>query len=108
MKRLVLTLAFALMMMSSLPTASLKAQLYPPNEVGVSMGAWHTIVKDVDVTRKWWELWGGKPMTIDGVDVMKFPASLSSCTRVSRTARASTISSITSRSSCLGIAGLIF
>ncbi len=72
MKRMVLTLAFALLLMSSLPTASLKAQLYPPNEVGVSMGAWHTIVKDVDVTRKWWELWGGKPMKIDGVDVMKF------------------------------------
>jgi len=72
MKRLVLTLAFALVMMSSLPTASLKAQLYPPNSSGVAMGAWHTIVKDVDVTRKWWELWGGKPMKIDGVDVMKF------------------------------------
>jgi hypothetical protein len=69
---MVLTLAFALMLTSLLPTASLKAQLYPPNSAGVSMGAWHTIVKEVDVTRKWWELWGGKPMKIDGVDVMKF------------------------------------
>src|SRR6266849_398188 len=68
MKRLVLTL----MIMSSLPAASLKAQLYPPNEAGVSMGAWHTIVRDIDTTKKWWELWGGKPMKIDGVDVMKF------------------------------------
>ena len=72
MKRIVLALPFALILMSSLPTASLKAQLYPPNEAGVSMGAWHTIVKDVDVTRKWWELWGGKAIKIDGVDVMKF------------------------------------
>src|SRR5712692_6870124 len=54
----------------SLPAVSW-AQLYPANEAGVSMGAWHTIVRDVDTTRKWWELWGGKPMKIDGVDVMK-------------------------------------
>ena len=56
----------------SCTTAPSWAQLYPPNEAGVSLGAWHTIVKDVDTTRKRWELWGGKPMKIDGVDVMKF------------------------------------
>ncbi len=50
----------------------LRAQLYPPNEAGVSMGAWHTIVRDIDTTRKWWELWGGTPIKIDGVDVVKF------------------------------------
>jgi hypothetical protein len=47
-------------------------QLLPANEAGVSLGAWHTIVRDIDTTKKWWELWGGKPMKIDGVDVMKF------------------------------------
>ncbi len=44
----------------------------PPNEAGVSLGAWHTIVRDIPTTEKWWELWGGKPIKIDGVDVMKF------------------------------------
>src|SRR5216684_1779958 len=68
MKKLVLT---ATLMIMSWPAASW-AQLYPPNEAGVSMGAWHTIVRDVDTTRKWWELWGGKPIKIDGVDVMRF------------------------------------
>jgi len=47
------------------------AQLSPPNKAGVSLGAWHTIVRDVETTKKWWEVWGGKPMKIDGVDVIK-------------------------------------
>ena len=69
MKKLFLLLT---LMMVSFPAGSLWAQLFPPNEAGVSMGAWHTIVRDIDTTTKWWELWGGKPMKIDGVDVMKF------------------------------------
>jgi hypothetical protein len=60
------------LLMVSFPAESLRAQLFPPNEAGVSMGAWHTIVRDIDTTTKWWELWGGQPMKIDGVDVMKF------------------------------------
>ena len=48
-------------------------QLLPPNEAGVSLGAWHTIVRDIDTTTKWWELWGGKPIKIDGVDVIEVP-----------------------------------
>src|SRR5262249_17454243 len=32
-----------------------------------------TIVKDVEVTKNWWKLWGGEPVKIDGEDVMKFP-----------------------------------
>jgi Glyoxalase/Bleomycin resistance protein/Dioxygenase superfamily len=51
---------------------SARAQLLPANEAGVSLGAWHTIVRDIDTTTKWWELWGGKPIKIDGIDVMKF------------------------------------
>jgi len=70
MKKLVLLLTPMIMLLS--PAAPLRAQLFPPNEAGVSLGAWHTIVRDVDTTRKWWELWGGRPMKIDGVDVMKF------------------------------------
>jgi catechol 2,3-dioxygenase-like lactoylglutathione lyase family enzyme len=69
MKKLFLILT---LMAMSFPTGTLWAQLYPPNEAGVSLGAWHTIVRDIDTTTKWWELWGGTPMKIDGVDVMKF------------------------------------
>jgi catechol 2,3-dioxygenase-like lactoylglutathione lyase family enzyme len=58
--------------MIAAPAGSLWAQLFPPNEAGVSMGAWHTIVRDIDTTTKWWEIWGGKHIKIDGVDVMKF------------------------------------
>src|SRR5579885_3319814 len=70
MKKPVLLLT--LMVMWLLAAAPLRAQLYPPNEMGVSLGAWHTIVRDVDKTTKWWELWGGQPIKIDGVDAMKF------------------------------------
>src|SRR5713226_10079356 len=70
MKKLVLLVT--LLMLLLCPATTLRAQLYPPNEAGVSMGAWHTIVRDIDTTTKWWELWGGKPMKIEGVDVMKF------------------------------------
>jgi hypothetical protein len=70
MKNLVLRVTPIFMLLW--PVSVVRAQLYPPNEAGVSLGAWHTIVRDVDTTRKWWELWGGKPLKIDGVDVMKF------------------------------------
>jgi hypothetical protein len=53
------------------PLSATWAQLYPPNEAGVTLGAWHTIVRDVETTKKWWELWGGKPLKIDGVDAIK-------------------------------------
>jgi catechol 2,3-dioxygenase-like lactoylglutathione lyase family enzyme len=68
MKKLLSILSLAVLW---LPSPSW-AQLFPPNEADVSMGAWHTIVRDVDTTRKWWEIWGAKPLKIDGVDVMKF------------------------------------
>jgi len=68
MKKLIVTLIWIM----AWPAASLWAQLFPPNEAGVSLGAWHTIVRDIPTTTKWWKLWGGKPMKIDGVDVMKF------------------------------------
>src|SRR5262252_4216912 len=58
--------------LTSLASAPAWGQLYPPNDAGVSMGAWHTIVRDIDKTAKWWELWGGKRIKIDDDDVMKF------------------------------------
>ena len=68
MKKLILILGLA----GLWPLSPSWAQTFPPNEAGVSMGAWHTIVRDVETTKKWWELWGATPMKIDGVDVMKF------------------------------------
>ncbi len=68
MKKLILILGVAVLW----PLSPSWAQLYPPNEAGVSLGAWHTIVRDVETTRRWWQIWGGEPMKIDGVDVMKF------------------------------------
>src|ERR1019366_4542907 len=41
------------------------------NEAGVTLAAWHTIVKDVDATKKFWSLFGGVPLKIEGVDVVE-------------------------------------
>jgi catechol 2,3-dioxygenase-like lactoylglutathione lyase family enzyme len=49
------------------------AQLRAPNESGVALGHWHTIVRDVDATKKFWTILGGTPLKIDGTDVVKFP-----------------------------------
>ena len=49
-----------------------RAQVAAPNPAGVSLGHWHTIVKDVDATKKFWMLYGGTPIRVDGTEVMKF------------------------------------
>ena len=49
------------------------AQLEAPNEAGVAFSHWHTTVLDVEATKKFWTILGGKPIKIDGTDVMKFP-----------------------------------
>ena len=50
-----------------------QAQLYSRNGAGVTLGSVHTVVRNVDATKKFWALFEGKPMTIDGVDVIKLP-----------------------------------
>jgi catechol 2,3-dioxygenase-like lactoylglutathione lyase family enzyme len=54
----------------------LQAQIAAPNSTGVSMGQIGTIVHDVDATKKFWALLGGTPLTIDKVEVIKFPGVL--------------------------------
>jgi hypothetical protein len=54
----------------------LRAQLAAPNDRGVTMGQWHTIVRDVDASKKFWMLFGAQPITIDGTAVMKLPGIL--------------------------------
>jgi hypothetical protein len=58
------------------PLAESRAQLYAPNEAGVSMAQWSTLVRDVEATKKFWMMLGGVPIKIDGTDVMKFPGVL--------------------------------
>jgi hypothetical protein len=41
------------------PLAASRAQVLAPNEAGVSMGDWHTIVRDVEAAKKFWILMGG-------------------------------------------------
>src|ERR1700722_11890469 len=72
MKKLVAILG----LMALWPPAASWAQVYPPNDKGVSFGQWFTIVKDLDANKKFWTILGGKPIKIDGLDVMKFPGIL--------------------------------
>jgi catechol 2,3-dioxygenase-like lactoylglutathione lyase family enzyme len=58
------------------PAAESWAQLYPPNESGVSLGQWSTIVPDVENAKKFWAVLGGIPIKVDGIDVIKFPGVL--------------------------------
>src|SRR5581483_1313091 len=55
------------------PLGTLWAQLEPPNEAGVAFGHFHTLVRDVDASRKFWITLGGTPLKIDGTEVVKFP-----------------------------------
>src|ERR1700730_4014359 len=69
MKKLILILTFVAML---LPVASW-AQLYPPNDMGVTMGHVHLMVRDVEANKKFWSILGGVPLKIDETEVMKFP-----------------------------------
>jgi len=72
MKKLILVLSFLM----SWPLTLSWAQLFPLNEAGVTQSAWHTIVRDVEVTKKFWALFGGEPIKIEGMDVIKLPGVL--------------------------------
>ena len=52
------------------------AQLYAPNDAGVSLGQWYTLVPDVEAAKKFWAVLGGSPIQVDGIAVMKFPGVL--------------------------------
>jgi hypothetical protein len=69
MKNLISILSFVVL----LPSPRSQAQLYARNEAGVTVGAVHTIVRDAEATRKFWALFGGVPLKIEGIEVMKLP-----------------------------------
>jgi len=71
-KKIILILAFSVLWLPALSWA----QLYPQNEQGVTLAAWHTIVRDVDASKKFWSLFGGKPIKIEGMDVVELPGVL--------------------------------
>jgi catechol 2,3-dioxygenase-like lactoylglutathione lyase family enzyme len=67
---LVLAAVVAMLLASS---ASLRAQLAPPNAAGVAMGHLHYTVKDVAAHVKFWTALGGRPMKVGATEVIKFP-----------------------------------
>jgi catechol 2,3-dioxygenase-like lactoylglutathione lyase family enzyme len=58
------------------PVVASRAQVFAPNAAGVAMSHLHTIVRDVDATKRFWTLMGATPIKVDGIDVMKFPGVL--------------------------------
>ena len=72
MKKLLVVLCSAIL----LPLSAAWAQLAAPNESGVSLGQWYTIVRDVNAAKKFWTIIGGSPVKIDGMDAVKFPGVL--------------------------------
>jgi catechol 2,3-dioxygenase-like lactoylglutathione lyase family enzyme len=58
------------------PMAALRSQVLAPNQAGVSMGHYHTLVRDVAAAKKFWITLGGTPLQVDGTEVVKFPAVL--------------------------------
>jgi catechol 2,3-dioxygenase-like lactoylglutathione lyase family enzyme len=70
-KRVQWLMVLAAMLLS---TASVsRAQLAPPNEMGVSMGHVHLVVKDVDATKKFFVDIGGTAVKLGPNDMVKFP-----------------------------------
>jgi len=76
---------FLLALVFLFPLASAWAQLEPPNEAGVTFGQFHTIVRDVDASKKFWVTLGGTPLRIDGTEAVKFPGVFVFLTRGSPT-----------------------
>src|SRR5262249_2649713 len=81
MKRIFLLLGVALF--GSRPAS---AQVEPANAAGVAFGHFHTLVRDVDASRRFWITLGGMPLKIDGTDVVKFPGVLVFITKGNPTA----------------------
>ena len=49
------------------------AQLSSPNAAGVRMGHLHYHVRDVEANKRFWVSLGGTPVTIGGVEAIRFP-----------------------------------
>lgn len=58
------------------PLSESWAQVLALDGAGVALGHLDTNVRDVESTKKFWILLGGKPIKVDGTDVVKFPGVL--------------------------------
>jgi catechol 2,3-dioxygenase-like lactoylglutathione lyase family enzyme len=54
------------------PGGAARAQLFPPNDLGVTMGHLHYKVRDVDANKKFWIALGATPVKIDRLEALKF------------------------------------
>jgi catechol 2,3-dioxygenase-like lactoylglutathione lyase family enzyme len=69
MKRLI----SALWLMSNLAAGTAWAQLYAPNDVGVTMGHWHLNSRDVEANKKIFAGMGGTTIRAGDFDIVRFP-----------------------------------
>ena len=72
MKRLIPILSLAVLWSLSPSWAQLEA----PSELGVSMGHLHLIARNVEAEKRVWIAMGGKPIRVEGEEVIKFPGML--------------------------------
>ena len=58
---------------SLLVPAVARAQAFPPNETGVTMGHWHLNTRDIEANKKIFVTMGGTAMKAGNFDVVRFP-----------------------------------
>jgi catechol 2,3-dioxygenase-like lactoylglutathione lyase family enzyme len=69
--------ALSMMAMLTVGTAgAARAQAFPPNEAGVTMGHWHLNTRDVDANRKIFVAMGGTAIKAGNFEVVRFPGVL--------------------------------
>src|SRR3977135_220103 len=73
MKTALKTTAFAALLLAPFAVSPAAAQPAPFNEVGVTMGHWHIISKDVEANKKLYLGMGGKLFMPGGQPLMMFP-----------------------------------
>ena len=56
-----------------LSSAPAWAQLSKPNAAGVAMGHLHYHVRDVEANKRFWVSLGGTPVTVRGIEAIRFP-----------------------------------
>src|SRR3990172_9086257 len=69
MERFFLTLSLVVLW----PVALMRAQVVPPNEMGVAMGHLHLNVRNAEAARKFWVLLGANVVKVGGADVLRIP-----------------------------------
>ena len=77
MKKLISVLSLVVLW----PSGAARAQLSPPNSLGVSMGHLHYNVRDVAANKKFWIALGATPVRMGKTEVLKFPEVLILLTR---------------------------